>query len=74
LPFTDLIRDPKGRDIVRNVLLGLDWQVRTDANAGFILGDAAFCTRKRIWDRVCEHRCRRRRLSISRRPKRHAKV
>ncbi len=41
LPFTDLIRDPKGRDIVRNALLGLDWQIRTDANAGFILGDAA---------------------------------
>jgi hypothetical protein len=41
LPFTDLIRDAKGRDIVRNALLGLDWQIRTDANAGFILGDAA---------------------------------
>ena len=41
LPFTDLIRDPKGRDIVRNVLLGLNWQIRTDANAGFILGDVA---------------------------------
>lgn len=41
LPFTDLIRDPKGRDIVRNALLGLDWQIKTDANAGFILGDAA---------------------------------
>jgi hypothetical protein len=41
LPFTDLIRDPNGRDIVRNVLLGLDWEVKTDAAAGFILGDAA---------------------------------
>lgn len=40
LPFTDLIRDSKGRDIVRNALLGLDWQIRSDANAGFILGDA----------------------------------
>ncbi|MER9171197.1 DUF4238 domain-containing protein [Mesorhizobium australicum] len=41
LPFTDLIRDPKGRDIVRNGLLSLNWQIRTNANAGFILGDAA---------------------------------
>lgn len=46
LPFTDLIRDPKGRDIVRNVLLGLNWQIRTDANAGFILGDAAILYEK----------------------------
>ena len=41
LPFTDLIRDPKGRDIVRNMLLGMDWQLKADSNAGFILGDAA---------------------------------
>ena len=41
LPFTDLIRDPNGRDIVRDVLLGLDWEVTTNAAADFILGDAA---------------------------------
>jgi hypothetical protein len=41
LPFTDLIRDPRGRDMVRNVLLGFNWQIKTDEGAGFILGDAA---------------------------------
>lgn len=41
LPFTDLIRDRKGRDIIRNVLLSLTWHIKTDANAGYILGDAA---------------------------------
>lgn len=41
LPFTDLIRSPKGRGIVRDVLLGMNWLIKTDANAGFILGDTA---------------------------------
>ncbi|WP_318764561.1 DUF4238 domain-containing protein [Agrobacterium fabrum] len=41
LPFTDLIRDPKGLDIIRNALLGLNWEMKYDANAGLILGDAA---------------------------------
>ncbi len=41
LPFTDLIRDRKGRDIIRNALLSLTWQIKTDANAGYVLGDAA---------------------------------
>jgi hypothetical protein len=41
LPFTDLIRAPQGRDVVRNALLGLEWQIKIDANGGFILGDAA---------------------------------
>lgn len=41
LPFTDLIRNPSGRDIIRDVLLSLDWQLKADSNAGFILGDAA---------------------------------
>jgi hypothetical protein len=41
LPFTDLIRAPQGRDVVRNALLCLEWQIKIDANGGFILGDAA---------------------------------
>lgn len=41
LPFTDLIRSPNGRDIIRDVLLSLDWQLKTDSSAGYILGDAA---------------------------------
>lgn len=40
LPFTDVIRDPNGRNIVRKALLTLDWQIKTDVNSGFILGDA----------------------------------
>jgi Protein of unknown function (DUF4238) len=40
-PFTDLIRAPQGRNVVRNALLGLEWQIKIDANGGFILGDAA---------------------------------
>lgn len=41
LPFTDLIRNPSGRHIIGDVLLSLDWQIKTDSSAGFILGDAA---------------------------------
>jgi Protein of unknown function (DUF4238) len=41
IPFTDLIRAPKGRDIIRNVLVSMDWHIKTDSSAGFILGDAA---------------------------------
>lgn len=33
LPLTDLIRDPRGHDIVRNMLLELDWHIKTDVNA-----------------------------------------
>ncbi|OYX71146.1 MAG: hypothetical protein B7Y95_13880 [Rhizobiales bacterium 32-66-11] len=39
LPFTDLVRDPSGRDIVRAVLLGFDWQIKIDSSACFVLGD-----------------------------------
>lgn len=41
IPFTDLIRNPKGRDIIRDVLVGMDWHIKTDSSAGFILGDGA---------------------------------
>ena len=40
LPFTDLIRSSSGRDIIGQALLSLDWEIKTDANEGFILGDA----------------------------------
>jgi len=47
LPFTDLVRDASGRDIIRDVLLGLDWELKMDANAGFTLGDAGVLYNKR---------------------------
>jgi hypothetical protein len=41
LPFTDLIRNSSGRDILRNALLSLNWELRTDQLDGFLLGDKA---------------------------------
>lgn len=40
LPFTDLIRSSSSRDIIHQALLSLDWEIKTDANEGLILGDA----------------------------------
>lgn len=39
LPFTDLVRESSGRDIIRAVLLSFDWEIKIDTNAGFVLGD-----------------------------------
>lgn len=39
LPFTDAVRSPDGRNIIRNHLLSLDWVLKTDAADRFILGD-----------------------------------
>ena len=39
LPFTDLIRSPDGRSVLRSHLLTLDWSLKTDNNCGFVLGD-----------------------------------
>jgi len=39
LPFTDAVRSPDSRNIIRDHLLSLDWAVKTDAAARFILGD-----------------------------------
>ena len=47
LPFTDLVRDPKGLDLIRSVLLSFDWHVTIDANDGFVLGDTAVLYEKK---------------------------
>lgn len=39
LPFTDAVRSPDSRKIIRDQLLGFDWTLRTDASDRFILGD-----------------------------------
>ena len=39
LPFTDLIRCHDGRSVLRNYLLRFSWSLKTDTNAGFVLGD-----------------------------------
>lgn len=39
LPFTDAVRSPDSRKIIRNQLLGFDWTLKTDASDRFILGD-----------------------------------
>ncbi len=39
LPFTDAVRSPDSRKIIRDQLLGFDWTLKTDASNGFILGD-----------------------------------
>lgn len=39
LPFTDAIRTPDSRNIIRGQLLGFDWTLKTDASDRFILGD-----------------------------------
>lgn len=39
LPFTDAVRSPDGRRIIRDQLLGLDWTLKTDVSDRFILGD-----------------------------------
>jgi hypothetical protein len=39
LPFTDAVRSPDSRNIIRDHLLSLDWALKTDAAARFILGD-----------------------------------
>jgi hypothetical protein len=39
LPFTDLIRNPDGRDIVRTRLLSFQWLLKTSVSPPFVLGD-----------------------------------
>lgn len=39
LPFTDAVRSPDSRNIIRDQLLGLEWTLKTDAAERFILGD-----------------------------------
>jgi hypothetical protein len=39
LPFTDAVRSPDSRNIIRDQLLGFDWTLKTDASDRFILGD-----------------------------------
>ncbi|MEF3129393.1 DUF4238 domain-containing protein [Rhizobium leguminosarum] len=39
LPFTDAVRSPDSRNIIRAQLLGFDWTLKTDASDRFILGD-----------------------------------
>lgn len=39
LPFTDAVRNPDGRDAVRDHLLTFEWSLRIDSNAGLVLGD-----------------------------------
>lgn len=39
LPFTDIVRSPDSRNIVRDLLLSLEWTLKTDAADRFILGD-----------------------------------
>lgn len=39
LPFTDAVRSPDSRNIIRDHLLSLDWVLKTDAAGRFILGD-----------------------------------
>lgn len=40
LPFTDAVRSPDGRNIVRNRLLEFEWTLKSDAAGRFVLGDA----------------------------------
>jgi len=39
LPFTDAVRSPDSRNIIRDHLLSLDWALKTDDADRFILGD-----------------------------------
>lgn len=39
LPFTDVVRSPDSRSIVRDRLLALDWTLKTDSTDRFVLGD-----------------------------------
>jgi hypothetical protein len=39
LPFTDAVRSPDGRRIIRDQLLSLDWTLKTDVSDRVILGD-----------------------------------
>ena len=39
LPFTDLIRNPDGRSVLRDHLLRFSWSLKTDTDGGFVLGD-----------------------------------
>ncbi|HEX8443497.1 MAG TPA: DUF4238 domain-containing protein [Allosphingosinicella sp.] len=39
LPFTDLIREPEGREKLRDVLLTLEWTLITATPYSFVLGD-----------------------------------
>jgi hypothetical protein len=39
LPFTDVVRSPDGRNVLRDQLLKFNWSLKTDVNAGFVLGD-----------------------------------
>jgi hypothetical protein len=39
LPFTDVVRSPDSRKIIRNHLLSFDWTLKADVSNRFILGD-----------------------------------
>jgi hypothetical protein len=41
LPFTDVVRSPDSRGIVRSRLLDFHWTLKTDIQGRFVLGDAA---------------------------------
>jgi len=41
LPFTDLVNEASGRDMIYRGLLAMDWEIKTDAGDGYVLGDAA---------------------------------
>ena len=39
LPFTDLVRSPSGRDVVRAHLLSFQWMLKISSSLSFVLGD-----------------------------------
>jgi hypothetical protein len=39
LPFTDAVRSPDGRKVVRDRLLTFDWWLKSASDSGFVLGD-----------------------------------
>lgn len=41
LPFTDLVRRPEGRNIVRSKMLSLQWTLKESVGAHYVLGDRA---------------------------------
>jgi hypothetical protein len=46
LPFTDLIRNPNGRDIVRSRLLSFEWRLKINSPVPFVLGDIGVLTER----------------------------
>lgn len=52
LPFTDAVRSPDSRSIIRGQLLDLDWTLKTDPAARFILGDTGVLYNKGALQRL----------------------